>query len=62
VKTADVQLEMNSVYRATLGKGKVQRAYPLKVQAMPIRPIIKREKSISFYLPDNAPHIYDDVM
>jgi hypothetical protein len=62
VNTADVQLEISSVYRATLGNGKVQRAYPLKVQAMPMRPILKREKSISFCLPDDAPHIYDDVL
>ncbi len=52
VNTVDVHLEISSVYRATLEKDDVQRAIPLKVQATPIRPILKRDKFISFYLPE----------
>ncbi len=68
VNTVDVHLEISSVYRATLEKDDVQRAAPLKVQAMPIRPILKRDKSVSFYLPETAPYIFypgqekDDIL
>ena len=57
VNTVDVHLEISSVYRATLEKDDVQRVVPLKVQAMPIRPILRRDKSVSFYLPETAPYI-----
>jgi hypothetical protein len=56
------------VYRATLEKDDVQRAIPLKVQATPIRPILKRDKFVSFYLPETAPHSFypaqekDDIL
>ncbi len=33
----------------------VRRVVPLKVLAMPIRPILRRDKSVSFYLPETAP-------
>jgi hypothetical protein len=46
VNTVDVHLEISSVYRATLEKDEVQQAVTLKVQAMPIRPILKRDKSV----------------
>ncbi len=68
VNTVDVHLEISSVYRATLEKDDVQRAVPLKVQAMPVRPILKRDKSVSFYLPETAPYIFypaqekDDIL
>jgi hypothetical protein len=59
VNTVDVHLEISSVYRATLEKDDVQRAAPLKVQAMPIRPILRRDKSVSLYLQETAPYIFD---
>jgi hypothetical protein len=52
VNTVDVHLEISSVYRATLEKDDVPREIPLKVQATSIRPILKRDKFVSFYLPE----------
>ncbi|MFO0003249.1 MAG: hypothetical protein ACK559_19180, partial [bacterium] len=57
VNTVDVHLEISSVYRANLGKDSVQRVVPLRVPAMPIRPILRRDKCVSFYLPETAPYI-----
>jgi hypothetical protein len=57
VNTVDVHLEMSSVYRANLGKDSVRRVVPLKVPAMSIRPILRRDKRVSFYLPETAPYI-----
>ena len=64
VNTVDVHLETSSVYRANLGKDSVQRVVPLKIPAMPIRPILRRDKDVSFYLPDTAPYIFykDDTL
>ncbi len=55
VNTVNVHLEISSVYRANLEKDNVRRVVPLKVLAMPIRPIFRRDKSVSFYLPETAP-------
>jgi hypothetical protein len=64
VNTVDVHLEISSVYRANLGKDRVQRVVSLKVPAMPIRPILRRDKHVSFNLPDIAPYILykDDTL
>ena len=64
VNTVDVHLEISSVYRANLGKDSVRRVVPLKVPAMSIRPILRRDKHVSFYLPDTAPYIFykDDTL
>ena len=64
VNTVDVHLEISSVYRASLGKDSVPRVLPLKVPAMSIRPILRRDKHVSFYLPDTAPYILykDDTL
>ncbi len=64
VNTVDVHLEISSVYRANLGKDSVQRVVPLKAPAMPIRPILKRDKHVSYYLPETAPYIFnkDDTL
>jgi hypothetical protein len=60
----DVHLEISSVYRANLGKDSVRKIVPLKVPAMSIRPILRRDKHVSFYLPDSAPYIFykDDTL
>ncbi len=57
VNTVDVHLEMSSVYRANLEKDSVRRVVPLKVPAMSIRPILRRDKRVSFYLPETALYI-----
>jgi hypothetical protein len=64
VNTVDVHLEISSVYRANLGKDSVRRVVPLKEPAMPIRPILRRDKHVSFYLPETAPYIFckDDTL
>ncbi len=64
VNTVDVHLEISSVYRANLEKDNVLRVVPLKVLAMPIRPIFRRDKLVSFYLPETAPYIFykDDIL
>jgi hypothetical protein len=55
VNTVDVHLEISSVYRANLEKDSVPKVVPLKMPAMSIRPILRRDKHVSFYLPDSAP-------
>ena len=55
VNTVNVHLEISSVYRANLEKDSVQKIVPIKMPAMSIRPILKRDKQVSFYLPDSAP-------
>jgi hypothetical protein len=52
------------VYRANLGKDSVLRVVPLKVPAISIRPILRRDKHVSFYLPEIAPYIFykDDTL
>jgi hypothetical protein len=64
VNTVDVHLDISSVYRANLGKDSVRRVVPLKVTAMSIRPILRRDKHVSFYPPDTAPYIFykDDTL
>ncbi len=64
VNTVDVHLEISSVYRANLGKDSIRRVVPLKVPAISIRPILRRDKHVSFYLPDTAPYIFykDDTL
>ena len=64
VNTVDVHLEISSMYRASLErKPEVLREYSFKVQANPVlpsepRPILRRKKAVSFYLPDIAPYIF----
>jgi hypothetical protein len=59
VNTVDVQLDISSRYRATMeNKPNVLQDYALQKPAMSIRPILRKEKMVSFYLPDMAPYIF----
>ena len=59
VNTVDVQLDISSRYRATMENGpNVLQDYALQKTAMSIRPILRKEKMVSFYLPDMAPYIF----
>jgi hypothetical protein len=55
VNTVNVHLEISSVYRASLEKDSVPKVVPVKMPAMSIRPILRRDKHVSFNLPDSTP-------
>jgi hypothetical protein len=60
INTVDVHSEISSEYRAKMEKPSVLRIYNIPAQAelADTKPILRKGKKVSFYLPEKAPYIF----
>jgi len=60
INTVDVHSEISSEYRAKMERPSVLRIYNIPAQAelADTKPILRKGKKVSFYLPEKAPYIF----